>query len=86
MSNAFTMQATTAGYPRALVLDYLDQLGNGRWQAVTKPTLAGLAEYASDMDSEYSAQVRWEANQRKDSIVGFGAMVSATRSHLTKTY
>jgi hypothetical protein len=33
MSNAFIMLATTAGYPRALALDYLDQLGHGRWQS-----------------------------------------------------
>jgi len=84
MRNAFLMQATTAGYPRALVLDFLDQLGHGRWQSVTQPTIAGLVEYAQDMDSEYGAQVRWDARQQKDSAVGFGAMVSATRSHHTR--
>lgn len=84
MSNVFIMQSTTAGYSRALVLDFLDQLGHGRWQAVTTPTLSGLAEYAKDTDSEYGAQIRWDANQSKVSSVGFGAMVSATRSHHTR--
>lgn len=80
----FISIATTAGFPRALVLDFLDQLGHGRWQEITTPTLAGLAEYARDIDSEYASQVRWEAKQRKDSTVGFGGMVSATGHYHTR--
>lgn len=80
-NTSFLMMATTAGFSRALVLDFLDQLGRGRWQNIERPTLAGLAEYAQDCDSEYGAQVRWDASQAKDSSVGFGSMVSATRSH-----
>jgi hypothetical protein len=66
----FVALATTAGFPMALVLDYLDQLGHGRWQSVTEPTLAGLSEYAQDMESLHGAQVRWDMGQRKDSTVG----------------
>lgn len=32
MFNSFISLATTAGYPRAQVLDFLDQLGHGRWR------------------------------------------------------
>ena len=68
----FIALATTAGYPRALVEDFLDQLGHGRWQAIKQPSLSKLAEYAQDQESEYSAQVGWDASQAQPDPVNVG--------------
>lgn len=61
--NNFVMLATTAGYPRDLVLDFLDQLGRGRWQDITKPTLEWLREYEDDIRTQNSSQMRWDIQQ-----------------------
>ena len=64
----FIALATTAGFPRALVEDFLDQLGHGRWQDIKSPSLSMLAEYAKDQESEFNAQVAWDAHRQPDPI------------------
>ena len=65
----FVATAVKAGYPYALVLDFLDALGHGVWQEITEPTLDWLAEYKADQESAYNAQVAWDASQvRRDPI------------------
>lgn len=68
MDANFLTQATEAGFPYALVLDFLDQLGHGRWQSITEPTIKWLQEYADESQSEYNAQVAWDASQRQDPV------------------
>ena len=52
-----------AGYNPGLIQAFLEQLGHGRWQAVTVPTMGGFLEYIEDAESEYYAQVGWDARQ-----------------------
>jgi hypothetical protein len=67
-TTTFINLATTAGFPRALVEEFLDQLGRGRWQEITEPTLDWLAEYAEDSESEYGAQAVWDGRCRQTPI------------------
>lgn len=62
----FLELAVAAGFKRALVVDFLEAIGNGQWSEITEPTLGWLAEYEKDCDSEYCSQVRWDAKQRSE--------------------
>jgi len=71
-NSTFIALATTAGFSRALVEDFLEQLGHGRWQDIKQPSLSKLAEYARDQESEYNAQVGWDASQAHSNPVNVG--------------
>jgi len=68
----FIALATTAGFPRPLVEDFLEQLGHGRWQEIKRPSLSWLAEYARDRESEYNSQVDWDAKHRQPDPINVG--------------
>lgn len=65
---SFSTQAAGAGFNYGLILDYLDQLGQGRWMNVITPTMEGLQEYAKDAEAEFNSQSAWDTKHHLDPV------------------